>query len=268
MQQRKSTSRLKALFLVAASTLLLLLVYGVWTKSVPNTLSPFCSYDLTYQLTATVRIGGENITDSIIYQHPVSRDWIKGIISGCEARYSFVLSFRTKSGSVLLLPAHICSDAKYALADPRHVPGSIFAQFPVDYSNAMRNRASVNLLKYCFGTEDNLQLRAQWQVDDRKNNRVPQAYAIDHGDSPTAWEPIILGSPSLILPQSVKLLEVVAVAMDEYPYDNLEKNAPALLRSSFTGVDDWWDSPERVIPWSIRHANGFKFELARRGKLK
>jgi hypothetical protein len=78
-----------------------------------NTLHPFCTYRAQYRLDATLQVGGELLTSSVVRQSSQSRQWIYVMNSGgCGQRYGTALTFRAKDDRVFLIHADICQSAE------------------------------------------------------------------------------------------------------------------------------------------------------------
>jgi len=116
----------------------------------PNTLSPFCKYRAQYRLDATLQVGNELLTSSVVRQSTQSRAWISVMNSaGCPSHYGTTLSFRAKNDRVFLIHTEICKSAEK------------FPQNPVD------------VIEYC---SQNWPLR-------------PVGFIVDSATAPTTWEP-------------------------------------------------------------------------------
>jgi hypothetical protein len=72
------------------------------------------------------------------------------------------------------------------------------------------------------------------------------AFALDSGTAPTLWQPIAWGG-------DVKLIAMKAERSFGSPKDLLEQNAPGVLDAGFVYDGNWWQSPERVIPFDRRY---------------
>jgi hypothetical protein len=79
----------------------------------PNTLNPMCTYRAQYRLDATLQVGSELLTSSVVRQSSHSRRWISNMNSGgCGQLYGTALSFRAKDDRVFLIHTDICLSAE------------------------------------------------------------------------------------------------------------------------------------------------------------
>jgi hypothetical protein len=116
----------------------------------PNTLNPMCTYRAQYRLDATLQVGSELLTSSVVRQSSHSRRWISNMNSGgCGQLYGTALSFRAKDDRVFLIHTDICLSAEK------------FPQNPVD------------VIEHCSPDWPN----------------KPIGFIVDSANKPTTWEP-------------------------------------------------------------------------------
>jgi hypothetical protein len=230
-----------------------------WSRVPPYTFSAFCTYDITYRLTASIWVAGETLTDSVVFQNAHSRKWISVMNqAGCPSERGTALSFRTRSGAVILISGNICNKDSFV---ERSNPLQGVYPNDADFAEAMKKGTSINVKDLCYGIEESKYPEPNWLAAERKARKRPQAYVIDNWERPKLWEGATFGYESAILGTGVNLLSATATAVDTHPEDNLEKNASGLLRAGFEYKDSWWHSPERLISFGRRYRDGFEFQV-------
>jgi hypothetical protein len=217
---------------------------GTVLTSPPNTLHPFCTYELTYRLTAVIEIDGERHAADVVRQHSFPRDWTIGLLKGsCRQTHGMSLSFRLKDERVVLMTSDICVQALQAFADR---PGPVRST----YRAAMREQRRIDIAQHCHGLTT-----SRWPTHNGWDFPRWQGYVIDNAHHPTHWsifslEESIQGSESRI-----HLVSAIAQAVDASPTDSLRRVAPGLLKTQFRD-GRWPHSPEWLIP-SSRRSNAY-----------
>ncbi|WP_105416448.1 hypothetical protein [Neorhizobium sp. T25_27] len=135
------------------TSLALLAVIGAglifWTLP-PNTLNPLCTYRAQYRLDATLQVGRELLTSSVVRQTSQSREWISVMNSGgCGQHYGIALSFRAKDDRVFLIHTDICQSAERSLQN------------------------AVDVIEHCSQNWPN----------------KPIGFIVDSANTPTTWKP-------------------------------------------------------------------------------
>lgn len=228
-------------------TILALLGFVYWAAP-PYTFDPFCTYDLTYRLDATIEVDGARYQARATHQQSKSRRWIAVMNSaGCLPKYGTALPFRLPDNRLILLRARICPSAQEQLA------GSRQNYCDGDFHAAMWAHRKVDLKPYCHAISfDQTSLKGRLNGAD--------GYVIDNADHPTRWKPFELGD-ALPGGGAVRLVSAIAEAGDDRPTDDLDRVAPAVLKTGFK-YSTWWDSPEAILSFERRYSRskGFAYE--------
>jgi hypothetical protein len=198
------------------------LVGLVYASASPQySFHPLCTYGEIYRLRATVDIDGEAHSAEVVRQTSKSREWIYNLNSaGCEATHGLALSFRLRDNRVVLLPATLCRDG----------------------ADALRKARRIDVSRHCEAIHRPKRAGA---------SRYADGYMVHDAERPASWSRLALGTPATERNIVVRLTEVSAERVRADPEDDLDDTAPGLLKASFASRE-WFNSPERVIPYLRR----------------
>jgi hypothetical protein len=195
----------------------------------PNTISPFCTYDLTYRLNATIEVGGRHYASQVAFQQPRRRGWIMNLAT-CRPSYGVAMPFRLPNDRVVLLWTNICDEAQKALADRT---GRFY---PREFRRAMAEGRTIDVTRHCIGIIDSRD--APYHKAD--------GYVLDNGERPAHWGQFRFGHPLPFTDSVIRLVSATAQAVDIWPTDQLDKLAPGVFKTVFKGKE-WSDSPAAMF---------------------
>jgi hypothetical protein len=228
-------------------------IAGAYWYFPPNTFHPFCTYDLTYRLNATIDVGGRQYSSQVVFQNSHSRRWIEVMNSaGCLPKYGTALPFRLADDRLILLRTGICPTAKNRLSRTDnfyHIPAN-------DFTDAMAKRQTIDLAAYCSGIGKDQ--RPSWVLEEQWR-RLGDGFVIDNAEHPKRWQKLLFGDTLLGSDDVIRIVSATAEAIDIWPTDNLDKDAPAVLRTHFK-YKEWYESPESIVSFDRRRGNQMIYE--------
>src|SRR5262249_6713906 len=208
--------------LIGATAVACVIFFVMYERTPPYTFNPFCTYDLTYRLNVTIEADGQQYSSEVVRQLSRSQKWVGTINSGCQQTRGTALSFRLADNRVVLISSLICPKAQRAFDDtPQKYPGS-FAQ-------AMREHRTVDLTSLCVSLH---------------RDRSPSiggyfaylgygAFMIDVADSPSRWKGLNFDDAWSNAEERLRIISAFAEAADISPQDELDRVAPALLKTTY-----------------------------------
>src|SRR5262249_39699819 len=127
-------------------------------------------------------------------------------------------------------------------------------KYPGSFAQAMREHRTVDLTSLCVSLH---------------RDRSPSiggyfaylgygAFMIDAADSPSRWEGLNFDDAWSNAEERLRIVSAFAEAADISPQDELDRVAPALLKTTYR-YDDWSSSPEAILPFSRRYYPDKKF---------
>ena len=222
----------------------------------PYTFSAVCTYDLTYRLTLTIDVGGKQYTSEVVHQQSRSREWISVMnSSGCQQTYGTAVPFRLADDRLILLRSHICGAAQRQFREPPNYGkpnvGRYYSALKErekdPFARAMAEHRKIDVVRYCAGISR-----------DRYLGRFTDGFVIDNADRPTRWKGFQFGDSLSESDEVIRLIAATAEAADIWPADDLDRIAPAVLRTNFKN-QSWSDSPEAILSFSRRYNLNKKF---------
>lgn len=206
----------------------------------PYSFHPFCTYNLTYRLQATLEAEGKQYSSEVVYQRSRPRGALSTMFSNsCQSTHGTALAFRLDDSRLVLLPSHICQTADRTIADRSS------RTYATDVARAMKQHRRVDVASICTG------------ISRDRDRSMPyflkyDGFLVDNADKPSQWIGFRFGDVSGPAAQ-FRLVSAIAEAADISPKDDLDKIAPGILKTEFKYVN-WADSPERVISFSRRYS--------------
>ncbi|MES5481596.1 hypothetical protein QMZ05_02490 [Bradyrhizobium sp. INPA03-11B] len=208
-----------------------------YEHSPPNAFNPLCTYDFAYRETVTLEVGGRQYTSSAVNQLTRSAQWVEEVNKGgCPRLSGTMLSFRLADNRLILIEMGMCQKA-FKMFETRHGSGD------VNYSVAMQEHRKVDIAARCFGIH-----RSIPNDFDGRSVRF-DAFLIDSADKPTSWRGLFFRNnvATLNLDEHIRIVSAIAEADDAVPEDQLNKVAPAILKTSFVStISDTPILPERT----------------------
>src|SRR5258708_39046449 len=130
----------------------------------------------------------------------------------------------------------MCINAQHALANPI---------YPADFTPAMKQHRKIDLTSYCTGVS-------------RNSGPPPKAYPpgydgflVDNADAPRQWKGFTFDITSTYADEHLRIVSAVAEAADISPEDQLEKVAPAVLKTYFN-PREWLNRPAPLLYFARR----------------
>jgi hypothetical protein len=198
----------------------------------PYALDPFCTYDLTYRLNATIDVDGQPYSAEITHMNSFSRNWIAVMNSaGCQQTHGTALAFRPPDNRVVLMGPPLCLRARRALSD-------VDRDYEQSFAQAMAARKTVDVMQYCANAPDAVAGQAH-------------GFVVDNADRPTEWARFRFGEKMTNADTTIRLVAATATATHASPADQLREVAPGVLKTYFEH-DVWWNSPEAILNFHRR----------------
>jgi hypothetical protein len=209
--------------------------------SPPNTFNPFCTYDLTYRLRATLEAEGKQYSSEAIHQKSRPRRWIMSLNGGgCPSSEGTTLAFRLDDNRLVLIGSTICREAEHILA---YGKANVHYEYP---ARAMRDGRKVDVSSLCTGVV-------------RSRDRSTQTflrydgYLIDNADKPTRWTGFRFYDNTASSPPHFRMVSAVAEAADISPTDDLDRVAPEMIKTDFKGEQ----GPLEILPQTQLYTRKF-----------
>jgi hypothetical protein len=207
--------------------------------SSPYAFHPFCTYDLTYRLQATLEAAGKQYSSEVVRQRSRPRDWIAGLFSSdCKPTLGTALAFRLEDNRIVLLSSSICQGAERKFADRSK------RSYADDAVRAMKEHRKVDVASLCTGI---MRERGRSKTTVLKYD----GFLVDNADKPTGWSGFRLDAAAASSDAQFRIVTATAEAADISPKDDLDTIAPGILKTNFK-YREWSDSPERILSFSRR----------------
>lgn len=222
-------------------------LFVIYKRTPPYTFNPFCTYDLTYRLNVTIEADGQQYSSEVVRQLSRSRRWISEMNAGCQQTRGTALSFRLANNRLVLIGSWICPKGQLAFDDTLYG-----YKYPGNFVQAMRENRRVDLTSLCVSLH---------------RDRPPSvfsyfgydAFIIDDADNPTRWKGLNFDSASSNPEDHLRIVSAFAEATDISPEDELDRIAPAVLKTDFKYGGNWSLSPETILPFARRYYPDKKF---------
>jgi hypothetical protein len=215
--------------------LVLYLMFAIYGRAPQHRFRPFCITDLAYRLNVTIEFTGMQYSSVVVSQRSHSLGWLALIHGGCEQTHGTALSFRLADNRLVLIGSFICSKATRAFADAQE------DYYSNNFSHAMREHRKADLTSLCVGVSRDRPASYSSSYD---------GFIIDNADNPRRWRGFNFESADM--KEYIRIDSAVAEAMDISPEDQLDKDAPEILKTTFT-YDNWSASPEGLLPFFRRY---------------
>ena len=226
----KRSLRLSGILTIACG--LIFAGFYLYASAPPHTFNPFCTYSIAYRLNVTIETGGKQYSSTVTRKFSRARQkWMDWINPWCQQPLGTALAFRLDDNRLVLMATRICPKAKYAKDD---------------FTDAMNTKRKVDVASSCRGV-----------VHDQPPTYpapVYQAFVIDNAEHPAWYRGLAFDANNVA--RSFRIVSAEAMASYVGSEDQLDKVAPAILKTSFNG--NWSESPERLIDF-FRRSRPFRY---------
>ena len=165
---------------------------------------------------------------------------------GCEQTYGTALSYRLANNRLVLISSSICPKAQRTFDNTPYG-----YEPPGNFAQAMREHRKVDLPSLCVSVHRD-------RPPSVFSYRGYDGFVIDDADNPVRWSGFKLDAASSNSDEHLRIVSAFAEAADDLPNDDLDKVAPAVLKTTFK-YDEWWNSPEAILSFSRRYNRERKF---------